>query len=563
MSTIRIGSVQVELLDYAVSCSAILGIRDSGKTVTAKCIAEQLLDHDIPFVVFDAVGKWRWLKVPGPGQRGKGYQVVVAGGRAPDLALTPHSVGEIVRSAIKERIPLVIDLYDPKLSKADWRRIVQQSIRIIHYEATGVAHVFLEEAAEFIPQKVMDGETYAEVEKLARMGGNASVGITLINQRSQEVNKAVLDLAHNLILGCQIGNKAIEAVEKWVDRLAPEVADAVTASLPRLKSGQAWVWTRSNPSDPQLEKMPMCRSLHPDRRTPDVVLKSATAIDTEAFVKRLEDSIPKVIEEAKANDPAELKRRIRELEKQIKSAPTTQATKEIPILTDDDRKLLKRGIESVDVVLASFEKLQEKIAANIADNRKFFEPIRQKLMTPQPFSGGPVVKSARIHVPVVGQTAAPTSNGEITGGMRRMMIALTQRGWLNKRQLGVRAGLSSKSGTFGTYLGKLRSNGWVTGQGDALELTNAGRDALGKYDPLPDGYALLEYWLNELGQGGAGRMLRVLAEAYPVPMDKETLGRLAEISHTSGTFGTYLGKLRTLELVEGRGEIRAAKEFFE
>src|SRR6476659_7791603 len=107
---INIGSVKVPLLDYAVSCTAILGIRDSGKTVSAKGIAEQLLDHNIPIVVFDAVGKWRWMKVPGPGPRGRGYKVVVAGGHKPDLPLNPHSVGEVVRSAIKEKIPLIVDL---------------------------------------------------------------------------------------------------------------------------------------------------------------------------------------------------------------------------------------------------------------------------------------------------------------------------------------------------------------------------------------------------------------------------------------------------------------------
>ena len=75
--------------------------------------------------------------------------------------------------------------------------------------------------------------------------------------------------------------------------------------------------------------------------------------------------------------------------------------------------------------------------------------------------------------------------------------------------------------------------------------------------------AVLEYWLKELGESVAGRMLRNLAAVYPDAMTKEQLGQAAEISSTSGTFGTYLGKLRTLELVEGRSELRAAKEFFE
>jgi hypothetical protein len=46
-------------------------------------------------------------------------------------------------------------------------------------------HIFLEEAAEFAPQRIGhdQGSIYAEIEKLARMGGNAGLGYTLINQR--------------------------------------------------------------------------------------------------------------------------------------------------------------------------------------------------------------------------------------------------------------------------------------------------------------------------------------------------------------------------------------------
>jgi hypothetical protein len=183
------------------------------------------------------------------------------------------------------------------------------------------------------------------------------------------------------------------------------------------------------------------------------------------------------------------------------------------------------------------------------------KPVAVPSVTPQLPRGS--VNTARADV------MGRSNNGEISGGLRRMMVALAQRSPLNKRQLGVRSGLSSTSGTFGTYLGRARSNGWIGGEGDSLSLTPAGAEVLGSFEPLPEGMDLLGYWLKQLGAGGAARMLQVLAEKYPHPLTKEQLGELAQISHTSGTFGTYLGKLRTLELVEGRGELRASREFFE
>lgn len=134
---------------------------------------------------------------------------------------------------------------------------------------------------------------------------------------------------------------------------------------------------------------------------------------------------------------------------------------------------------------------------------------------------------------------------------------------LTQRALGVRAGLSSRSGTFATYLSRGRSEGWILGAGNqAIRITDAGLKALGIYDPLPEGRELLAYWLNEL-DGGAARILQALAEAYPRSLSREDTATRASLSGASGTFATYLSKLRTLELISGKGEIRASEELFD
>lgn len=143
----------------------------------------------VPFVSFDPIGVWRFLRVPGAG---RGYPVVVAGGQDGDLALTPETAPRIVEAAMEKGVSLVLNLFSMEMSQADWRKIVRASVELLLHRnaAHGLRHVFIEEAAEFIPQKVYDGETYAAVEKLARMGGNVGLGYTLINQRAEEVNKA-------------------------------------------------------------------------------------------------------------------------------------------------------------------------------------------------------------------------------------------------------------------------------------------------------------------------------------------------------------------------------------
>lgn len=557
MKTINIGTVRVPLTDYAVSCNAILGIRDSGKTVTAKGIAEQLLEAKVPIFVFDAVGKWRWMKTPGPGKHGHGYSIVVVGGRAPDLPLNPHSVGEIVRSAIREKVPVVIDLYDPKLSKADWRRIVQQSIRIIHYEANGLSHVFLEEAAEFIPQKVQDGETYAEVEKLARMGGNASVGITLINQRSQEVNKAVLDLSHNLILGCQIGNKAIEAVEKWVDRLAPEIAEKVTTSLPKLKSGEAWVWTRSNPDQPALEQMPMCRSLHPDRRTPDTVIESSKPVNTDEFVTRLGASIPKVIEEAKANDPAALKQQIAKLQRELAAKPSAAPEiREVPVVDEATKDLLARIHNRIGAVQVVQQEARDAFNALCDEVKKVEATLRARLPQPAPF----IPSRPQTLERMAAKARRTESNGEpLPQGERKILTACAQFGDVPKDDFAVLTGF--KRSTRDAYIQRLREKGYVRDNGGAVMATTEGLDALGGYDELPVGCALQSYWRNRLPDGERV-IFDLLVKSYPEWVDREEIDEAT--GYKRSTRDAYLQRMKPKRIIDvDRGMVRASEKLFD
>lgn len=173
-----------------------------------------------------------------------------------------------------------------------------------------------------------------------------------------------------------------------------------------------------------------------------------------------------------------------------------------------------------------------------------------------------VISQTRPKIQSGGGTATADEVGR--GGLRRILTALANRDGLTNRQIGVRACLSSQSGTFATYMGKARSNGWIRDEGDRRFITDDGLTALGDYEALPTGRALLDHWLGELGQSGAARMLQVLAESYPATMTNEQIGEAAGISHVSGTFATYMGKLRSLELIQGsRGQTKASDEFFE
>lgn len=310
MKNINLGKISIPLDDYASQGNAILGIRDSGKSYTATAIAEQLMNRHIPIIAFDPIGIWRYLRVPGAG---KGYEVVIAGGKNGDLPLTTRGAQEIVRAAMRANVSLVIDLYDIHLSKADWREIVGSCIRTLLYENGdhGLRHIFIEEAAEFCPQMVSQdqGKVYAEVEKLARMGGNALLGYTLINQRAEQVNKAVLELCDCMILHRQKGRNSITALSKWLDIATSNKGGDLIKSLPGLAQGECWVWPAGADSATRT-KIPAKSSFHPDRRARQAAPKAESEVDVSAFVESMKGSLEAITQEAAKNDPRALRARI-------------------------------------------------------------------------------------------------------------------------------------------------------------------------------------------------------------------------------------------------------------
>jgi hypothetical protein len=67
-----------------------------------------------------------------------------------------------------------------------------------------------------------------------------------------------------------------------------------------------------------------------------------------------------------------------------------------------------------------------------------------------------------------------------------------------KVQIALLGGYAHSGGGFNNAIGALRSKAYIEGS-DQLRITDAGLAALGKFDPLPHGDALLRHWYSNLG----------------------------------------------------------------
>lgn len=564
MKSFRLGPLAIDPAAYGSHGNAILGIRDSGKSYTATLLAEHLFDAGIPFIAFDPIGIWRYLRVPG---RGKGYPIVVAGGKEGDLPLTVGGASTIVRAAMQGGVSLVIDLFDVNLSKADWRRIVTAAVRTLLHENQphGLRHVFIEEAAEFIPQRPTDWDVYAEIEKLARMGGNARLGYTLINQRSQEVSKAILELCENVFLHRQRGKNALENMDKWLSIVGAAEQKEIIRTLPDMPQGECWAWLGGDePQPPTRIKVPPKNSFHPDRRVVrgDAVTTKAKPVDVGQFVAGMKGQLEKIVEEAKANDPKALRAEIARLKTELAKKPASEVDpgaidaahqqgfrEGLAARATNEREFVERvreaGRRVGEAYAAASKGFQEALEAAVKASAAAPPPVRAPGIVHRqtPFVAAPALRATPARQP-----AAP-SDGTMVRGERAILTVLAQFApqALDKARLGAIAGFASKGGSFRTYVGRLKTLGYV--DRDALRITQAGLDALGEFEPLPTGRALLDHWCAKLVKGEREILLAVATNGGEASRDE--IGAATGFEPSGGSFRTYVGKLKTLGLLTG------------
>ncbi|AHG93108.1 protein of unknown function DUF87 (plasmid) [Gemmatirosa kalamazoonensis] len=311
-------------LDTVTGTMAVLGIRGSGKSTTATVIVEELLEHGQQVAVIDPTDVWWGLKSSADG-KSPGYPVVILGGRRGDLPLAAGDGATIADFVVESNASVVCSLRHFE-SQRDMRRFVTDFARRLYFRkgqegrATPLMCVF-DEASLFVPQRVMgeDAQMVGAIQKLVRQGRASGFGVTLIDQRASTVNKDVLTQVELLVCHRTVAPQDRKALEAWIDEHDAEGrAEDFLTSLRRLPQGTAWFWSPEWLDVFQQVQVRSARTFD-SRRTPKagerVKAPTRTAdVDLEALKAKLATTI----EQARADDPRELRKRITELERELK-----------------------------------------------------------------------------------------------------------------------------------------------------------------------------------------------------------------------------------------------------
>lgn len=293
----------------------VVGKRNSGKSNTAVRFAEQLYHAGVPFVAIDPVDNWYGLKSSRDG-KGPGLSVYVFGGPHGDLPLESAAGGLIADVIVDHRISAILSV--KHFSVRERGRFVGDFAQRLFQRNKEPLHVFLEEAHEVAPQNPYKGEEemLGHVARIWKLGRSSGLGGSAITQRPASLSKNITTQAEILIVHRTLGPQDVAAIREWIKYHGER--EEILGQLSTLKTGEAFVWA---PDFPEGSPIGLKRVTFYQRETFDSAATpkaGETRVEPKALatvdLNKLSLAMTATIEKARADDPARLRARIRDLE---------------------------------------------------------------------------------------------------------------------------------------------------------------------------------------------------------------------------------------------------------
>lgn len=431
---LNIGSIKLPI-NAATKTMAILAKRGAGKTYTAAVLAEEYFKAGIPFVVIDPIDVWYGLRIAANG-KDKGLPIVVFGMNNADIPLTRDMGREIAQAVVKDNVSCVISTYG--MPKVAYRHLIAEFAEELLSINNRARHVFIEEAHEFVPQRVFGAmsKTFSAVESLVVMGRNKGIGVTLINQRAATVNKDVLTQLDTLLAFRNVAPQDRKALQEWVEAHGAEGDfENFMKSLPSLPTGEGWIWSPEFMGVFERIKIRKRETFHPDPEKisgKDFAIPHIEQADVQDFISKFSKRERKLVEKSG------------KVEKKTREAVTTI---EVPfegqvrnIRNEYESKIMEKDTE-ITRLQGIIKSVQRAVGAIEGQSTQMSTPNEANAML-QKLGGMPQKIYERL---------IQHPNG------------------LTKRQIALMCGYSVTSGSYSNAFSKLRTMGLISKNGEVYQ----------------------------------------------------------------------------------------------
>jgi hypothetical protein len=595
---------------YVTATGALLAVRGAGKTNGARVMAEGMFDAGLPFVAIDPVGSWFGLRSGRDGKPAGGIAIPIFGGRHGDVPIDRAEGADVADIIVRENLSCLIDLsrFESEAAKKDF---LLAFAKRLYEENTSARHLFLEEADDYIPQRPMREEVklLRAWENIVRRGRGRGLGMTMLTQRSASINKNVLTQVETLFVMRTSGPQDRKAIEGWVRSSSVEVPAKDLATVPQLKSGEAFCWSPHFLGKVERFRFRLSRTWD-SGATPEAGKQRAATlaqVNVEKLAEELNKPSPEHQREAEADteylrlggEVEELRDRLAGAEGERDTLRERLAQTEARLRVEDGqiarlekaaREIELAGLSVVEAARDLFIRLPAhdgsldsvpdlspalgtQARKPASSNGKAAPTFPQGHTVQVPERGTLVAQGRRMAIKKgdrielddagevqVTRTHKVREEGEpaVEERCRRLLATLATHGPCTVAKLALLAGYAQSGGSFKNGIGRCRSEGWVL-PGPMPAITSEGRAALGEYEPLPSGRRLREWWYAKL-EGRQKRVLEAALEALPKELTPAQLAYAAGYEPTGGSFKNAIGALRTMGLLSKGPVVKPAKE---
>lgn len=553
-----------------------------GKSWLLRRIMEQAYGH-IQILVIDPEGEYASLR--------EKFDFALAG-KDGDTPTDVRSAALLAEKLMTLRLSCVCDIYELKpLERHQWVKTFLETLINLPKKLWHPVLIIVDEAHIFMPEKGQ-GESVAlqAMVDIATRGRKRGFKAIYATQRISAMSKAATPILQNYLFGMTFyRNDAFRSAQDLGVNKGAEMNEFLK-EIKMLDPGDFYALGRALSKEMIKFKVGNVQTTHPESGSSKHSMTAPPPLaKVRAALPQLSD-LPKAAEE-KAKTEAELRQEIRSLRTEVTSLKRQQPTAAPRVVEKvvADEKAIERAVaatkKAYEPQLAKCISSLMRIEAAVKDGLTVNS--RPEIVLPKLPPAPPPRQLGLERMPLVvkdgfdrkksgklGETwaraksdpnVAVQAEGAITGPEQKILNAIA---WMNsigvdspeQTAVAFLAGYTIGGGAFNNPRGALRTKGLVEYvAGDCIRLTEAGM-SLAATPTTPLTSDEIQRMVLERLPGPEQKILRILIERYPNPINNDELAEASGYSPGGGAYNNPRGRLRTLGLIDYVGGQVVAKK---
>jgi len=236
--TLNIGIAIPE--DHVTQKCSMFGVTGTGKSNGIGVMLEEYCKRKLPFVCIDVLGAHYGLA--------EKYRVVIYGGKKGEELETFNGrfMANVIFGGDEHKLSFIFDLSEwNDFEMQEWMAEFLDEIFMLHSKNRVPRHIFVEEAEVFFPQNGYDSSKASLLagNKVMKRGRALGLGMTLISQRPQDVNKKTLSQSQcNFLLHLE-GVPEMKVVREMLRSEEKEKRDELLKIVTNAKKGECLLYS--------------------------------------------------------------------------------------------------------------------------------------------------------------------------------------------------------------------------------------------------------------------------------------------------------------------------------